>query len=179
MKITKLLLLFLLCAVLVSGLSCCEDVDDANQHFNAGMELFEQGQFEEAIEEFSAGIRIVPDASAIVYAARGFSYGKLAEYEKAITDFDEAIRLDPEYFTAYNRRGNLYIVLGDYEQAIEDLNESIRIYPQNPEAYAFRALAYTYLYMDERAQQDMDTAVDLGMNPSTLEDWIEDAKAQR
>jgi tetratricopeptide (TPR) repeat protein len=178
-KLAKFVLVALFGTILVFGLSCCEDVGDANQHFNAGMELFEQGQFEEAIEELSAGIRIVPDASATVYAARGFSYCKLGEYEKAIADFDEAIRLDPEYFTAYNRRGNLYIVLGDYDRAIEDLNESIRINPQNPEAYAFRALAYTYLYMDEKAQQDMDTAVDLGMNLSTLEDWIEDAKAQR
>jgi tetratricopeptide (TPR) repeat protein len=38
----------------------------------------------------------------------GKAYANLGEYERAIRDFDEAIRLDPQYAVADSSRGNAY-----------------------------------------------------------------------
>jgi tetratricopeptide (TPR) repeat protein len=45
------------------------------------------------------------------YLNRGLSYARLFGYERAIEDYDEAIRLDPQYAQAYYNRGIAYEVL--------------------------------------------------------------------
>ena len=50
--------------------------------------------YDRAITTQTAAIRVNP-TSALDYYIRGFAYSKLAQYEQANQDFDEAIRLDP------------------------------------------------------------------------------------
>ncbi|MDR2739402.1 MAG: tetratricopeptide repeat protein, partial [Treponema sp.] len=42
------------------------------------------------------------------------------EYDNAIADYTEALRLDPDFTAAYNNRGNAYADKGMYDRAIED-----------------------------------------------------------
>ena len=65
--------------------------------------------------------------------------------QTAIEDYDEAIRLNPQYADAYNKRGIAYGDLGQYERAIEDWDEAIRLDPQYGNAYYNRGIAYGYL----------------------------------
>jgi len=58
------------------------------------------------------------DANA--YYNKGLSYYNLGEYQRAIQDHDEAIRLDPQYAQAYYYRGVAYGLLGDAAQAERD-----------------------------------------------------------
>ena len=55
-----------------------------------------------------------------------------------MADFNEAIRLDPNYAIAYFFRGDLYKRRGDFERAMTDLNESIRLDPNYAKAYFIR-----------------------------------------
>ena len=57
----------------------------------------------------------------------------------AIDDYDEAIRLDPQFASAYYNRGLAYQRLGQSERAIKDFNEAIRLNPQYAAAYNNRA----------------------------------------
>jgi tetratricopeptide (TPR) repeat protein len=54
----------------------------------------------------------------------------LGEKQEAITDYNEAIRLNPNYADAYNNRGNTYQNLGDKQKALVDLREASRLYEQ-------------------------------------------------
>ena len=49
--------------------------------------------------------------------------------EEAIAEYDQAIRLDPQYVLAYFNRGVAYHGLGEFQQAVEDLDEAIRLDP--------------------------------------------------
>ena len=60
----------------------------------------------------------------------------------AIEDYNEAIRLKPDYVEAYNNRGNVYNNLGQYQRAIQDCNKAIRLKPDCAEAYNNRGIAY-------------------------------------
>lgn len=54
-------------------------------------------------------------------------YREKGDYDRAIADFDEAIRLDPKYAHAYENRAKAYASKGDYDRANTDRNEAIRL----------------------------------------------------
>jgi len=52
------------------------------------------------------------------------------EVGRAIKDYDEAIRLNPQDAKAYHNRGLTYCRdLGEFERGIEDFDEAIRLNP--------------------------------------------------
>ena len=48
---------------------------------------------------------------------------------RAIADYDEAIRLDPQMPEAYRDRGLLYAGKGNLNRAIADYDEALRLEP--------------------------------------------------
>jgi tetratricopeptide (TPR) repeat protein len=77
------------------------------------------------------------------YFNRGIFYSnEKGDYDKAISDHNEAIRLDPKNANAYINRGLTYEDKGDYDKAISDHNEAIRLDPKKVGAYFNRGLAY-------------------------------------
>ena len=52
---------------------------------------------------------------------RGFAYVSLGDYQKAIDDFNEAVRLDPEYREAFGGRARAHALLGKEGRAEEDI----------------------------------------------------------
>ncbi len=63
---------------------------------------------------------------------------KKGEYDKAIKDNDEAIRLDPTLPEAFYNRGSAWLQKKEYDKAIKDFNEAIRIYPKFALAFCER-----------------------------------------
>ena len=52
------------------------------------------------------------------------AYYYLGQYERAIEDYDEAIRIDPEYGKAYYNRGIAYEILGQQPRAERDFERA-------------------------------------------------------
>lgn len=66
--------------------------------------------------------RLVADhARSDYYAERGFAYLKKNEYDRAIMDLDNAIRLNPDNGRALRSRGLVYEAKGDTARANADL----------------------------------------------------------
>lgn len=61
---------------------------------------------------------------------------------EALTDFNEAIRLKPEFAAAYNNRGLVHIEEGNLGAALYDFNEAIRIQPGFSNPYFNRAMVW-------------------------------------
>ena len=83
--------------------------------------------------------------------------------ERAIEDFDEAIRLNPEDADAYYNRGVAYGDLGQYEREIQDYDEAIRLNPEYAKAYYNRGVAYGRQGQQELADRDFAKAKSLGV----------------
>jgi tetratricopeptide (TPR) repeat protein len=84
-----------------------------------------------------------PDRLSIVYEQ---------DYDRAIADYSEAIRLDPSSAPAFISRSVAYSAKKDYDHAIADLNEAIRLDPKNAIAFNNRGWQYN-------SKQDYDSAV--------------------
>ena len=78
--------------------------------------------------------QIKPD-DAYVYFSRGVDREGKQDWDAAIADYSEAIRLKPDYATAYFGRGNTRDSKGDLNGAIADYTEAIRLQPDNASAY--------------------------------------------
>jgi len=111
-------------------------------------------------DQFSGpALPIAPPTPAIdakVYFDRGvMSLGKL-DYNKAIIEFTEAIRLDVNCALAYLGRGNAYSNQGNLDQAIRDYCEAIRLDPNYAIAYYNRGAVYQRKGKFSKAFSDYD-----------------------
>ena len=120
-----------------------------------------------SIQTMGILLRLYPHAPVLL-AQRGYAYDRLNDYEQAIVDFTEAIRLDPKYAVAYNGRGNACAELGDYERAIADYTEAIRLDPDYAVAYNNRGYAYDELGDYERAIADYTEAIRLDPDDAVI-----------
>jgi len=64
------------------------------------------------------------------YGFRARAYYLKGEYDHAIHDFDDALRLNPKDVASYGLRGAAYLGKGDFDAAIRDLNDAIRLNPR-------------------------------------------------
>ena len=58
---------------------------------------------------------------------KAVAHNELGEYEKAIEDYSEAIRLNPKDSIAYNNLGHSYGKLGDHQKALEYYQKAMEI----------------------------------------------------
>ncbi len=87
-----------------------------------------------------ASIGPVTNVAALI--ERGTKYNLNSDYDRAIADFNEAIRLDPNSAAAFYGRAAVYYNMGDYDRAIQDYDQVLRIDPRYNMAPMFRALTY-------------------------------------
>jgi tetratricopeptide (TPR) repeat protein len=64
---------------------------------------------------------------AIAYHSRGGSRYYLGQYEQAIQDLDEAIKLDPAYAIAYAWRSTIHGYLGNSTEADRGLQKATEL----------------------------------------------------
>jgi tetratricopeptide (TPR) repeat protein len=63
----------------------------------------------------------------------------MGDYQGAIDDFSQAIKINPEDFGYYRYRADIKEILKDYKGALDDYNKAIMIYPDSPFFYFRRA----------------------------------------
>src|SRR5262245_58842711 len=69
------------------------------------------------------------DKLAEAFNTRGIGYRFKGEYDRAIQDYNQAIKLNAKFAAAYNNRGIVHDRKGDYDRAIADYDQSIKLKP--------------------------------------------------
>jgi tetratricopeptide (TPR) repeat protein len=107
--------------------------------------------------------------NAKFYNNRGIAFAEKGQYDQAISDFNQAIAINPSYNKAYNNRGIVYRLRGQYHQAISDFNKAIAINPLDAEAY--NNLAWLLATAKAKSFWNGKKAVELALNACRLSDW--------
>jgi tetratricopeptide (TPR) repeat protein len=98
------------------------------------------------------------------YSTRAYSYEALLQYDKAIEDYTEVIKLNPENGDVYIFRASCYFKIHEYEKAIADCTKLISLNSKNAESYINRGLIYKNLMEYEKAISDFNEAIRLNPN---------------
>jgi tetratricopeptide (TPR) repeat protein len=138
-------------------------MDDIVALFTQALFLQEKKYHRDAIVLYGKIIEFKPDWNW-PYHNRGLAYADMGEYDKAISDYNKAIEIDPMdagVYKAYLNRGNAYDSKGEYNQAISDYNKALEINPEYAEGYNNRGLAYANRGEYNQAISDYNKALEI------------------
>jgi tetratricopeptide (TPR) repeat protein len=115
------------------------------------------------------------------YMRRGFAYDFLnRDLGKAIADYSEAIRLDPQLAEAYGRRGLAHARRGEDEQAIADLDTALRLDAEvlKPDTYqVFRSRGLAHFHRRELDAAVADHTEEIRRTPYYADGYLHRARA--
>src|SRR5262245_58674396 len=110
---------------------------------NQAAETFEKGRREEAFTLCTKAIELDAKSVRALYV-RGRFYALDRQVEKALADYDSALKLDPGSALIYQQRGTERFKLGRIEEALSDFDEYIRLVPDEAANHWQRGIACYY-----------------------------------
>lgn len=128
--------------------------------FDKGVFQYEQGHYQQAVDEFSKLIRMEP-GNADAFKNRGAARIKQGKFNLAIKDFETAKKIFPELHGLHTNLGTAWFYKKDYQKAIENYNAEIKMDPQNHVAYFNRALCFVELNESRKALDDLSKTLAL------------------
>ena len=116
------------------GNSLPSSSDPSKDQLDGFVSLYQQGKYEEALvrgkalsEQFP-GNAFIPNILGAVHAALG-------DNDAAVSSYNKAIEIKPDYAEPYNNLGVSLKTLGRHTEAITSYNKAIEIQPDYAEAY--------------------------------------------
>jgi tetratricopeptide (TPR) repeat protein len=109
-----------------------------------------------------------PRVLAVAYNNRGNAYLRQGEYARSIQEYNQAIKIIPNYAVALNNRGVALQKLGQSDRAIQDLDLAIKLNRNYANALANRAEIYLNMNEYQRAAADYDEAIRLQPTSNSL-----------
>src|SRR5712691_7888220 len=94
------------------------------------------------IRECTAAVQSGGHALPAIYLTRAAAYAGKGDYERALADYDEAIKLAPHTALAFALRGEVRAKRREYDSAIADYERAIELEPNLASAFSNRGLAW-------------------------------------
>ena len=101
------------------------------QYITKAQKQYYNKNYKEALEILDKAIEIEPKAAAEAYILRCQVYMDLEEFEKAMDDINEAIKVRPTSGYAYPIRGDMYLKAKAYNEALNDYETALKYFPKS------------------------------------------------
>jgi tetratricopeptide (TPR) repeat protein len=175
MRLTAAVALTAVTTIVLPATVCAQQSDEGRRCFASAGVTPEQ-KFESCTLLIESGEQ-TSQTRVAAFNSRGNVHLNQRNYDRAIDDYNEAIRLDPKYAIGFNNRGLAYQRSGQIDRAIKDYDEAIRLNPAYALAMANRATARRIKGRVDLAIEDCDKAI--GVNPRLAAAFFARADAYR
>jgi Tfp pilus assembly protein PilF len=149
--------------------------------FASGVQALKAGQLDDAEKIFQQVLRQGGKAS-FVHHNLGIVYQQRGAHDKAVLQFREATRLQPDFGEARLLIGYSLLALGKNAEAVRELERAVKLLPQQPQARLQLAKAYErghhwfgvveqYHVLRELEPGNGEYAYQLGKAYQKLSDW--------
>src|SRR5262249_19192723 len=135
-----------------------------------GAEASKNQDFDKAVEllrKATALDRKYGDELAAVYQQRGYAAATNQQFQDAINDYGEAIKIKPGDARIYEQRAVVEMKLNDNDKALADYTEAIKLKPNEVRYYAYRS--YIYEVKGDIKSSMTDTEKVLKLDPNNQE----------
>ncbi len=142
----------------------------AEKLFKKALELDKSNDFPQfALETLADFNRGVINKEYTICFLKGIKYSEDFDYQEAIDEFENAVKMNPNYVKAYNCIGNAYQALRNSQEAIVYYKKAIQIAPDYIKAYNNLGGEYFSL---KRYQEALDCAEKaLQINPNDAQNY--------
>jgi tetratricopeptide (TPR) repeat protein len=110
----------------------------AQEHYELGSIYLNKKLYSQAIANFQKALKTAQEEGQenidVIYNGLGFTYFAQEQYDLAIRNYKEALKLDPNYITALNNLGHAYERKNLTAQALETYEQVLQSEPQNSTA---------------------------------------------
>lgn len=128
--------------------------------FDKGNQLYQDGQYKEAVATFNELLQEMPDF-AEGYFNLGMALNRLGETDSAIAAYQKAVELKPDFLEAYFGLGQAYFDKGEEDKAAEIFQKATSAIPDDPKAYVNLGILYFTNKKDDMALETLLKAKEL------------------
>jgi tetratricopeptide (TPR) repeat protein len=134
-----------LCAAQLSDAQAPKDAKEANKLARDGAEASKNQDWDKAIELLRKAADLdhkYADELSAVYQQRGYANATNQQFQDAIHDYGEAIKLKSDDARIYEQRAAVEMKLNDMDKALADYSEAIKLKPNEVRYYLYRSYIY-------------------------------------
>ena len=138
-----------------------KDKDDNVQWFILRTSIYEENEmYREAVEDYNNIEAVLASPDINIFYNRGKCYTETGEYDRAIADFDEGLKLQENKYL-YLYKADAERLKGDYQSAITGFTKVIEIDPMSSFAYYRRGWTKEFVKDYQGALKDYTTSIEL------------------
>src|SRR6266496_2489499 len=158
-----------LCISQVPGAETKKNVE-AIQLAREGAEAAKNQDLDKAVELLRTATAMdhkYADELAAVYQRRAYAFAKNQQFQEAIQDYTEAIKIEAKDPRIYEQRAAVEMKMYDYDKALADYSELIKLKPNEVRYYLYRS--YIYELKEDVKNSMADSEKALKLDPKNAE----------
>jgi tetratricopeptide (TPR) repeat protein len=156
-----------LCATEVYPAEPNKNTKEANRLAREGAEAAKSEDWDKAVESLRKATALdhkYASDLAAVYQGRGYAAAKNQQFQEAIQDFTEALKIKSNDPRIYEQRAAAEMKVYDYDKALADYSEASKLKPNEVRYYNYRAYIYETKEDTQNSMAETDKALKIDPN---------------
>ena len=133
--------------------------DLKKNQISSAIELFSKGEINQALDAVQDLLKDYPN-EPVLFNIRGACYADLGQLDVAVTNYNEAIKIKPDYAKAHFNLGGSLHELGQLKAAVKSYEKTLEIEPGYAEAHNNLGNVYKELEQNELAVKSYQKALE-------------------